>query len=175
MGFAMNASEHSVGAKQAFREGPRWAWVAGALVLPVLAVGFLRWGHADLAAAQQELGAARQLLSEVRREEVRAIEQAKRAQAAQGLLRDAAAHGLGHADWAERRFNIKQAKMSRAAANDLLSEMLRSPDRLFGAEDFELSVLQRKEGLFSNVADPQSMVQVTVRGSLLFRTLGGRP
>lgn len=153
----------------------RWAVVVGAMLLLVSVVGFLRWSHADLSAGRRELGSARQLLAEVRREEASAIEQARRAQVAQGLMRDAAALGLDHAAWAERRFNIRQAKMSRAAANDLLSEMLRSPDRLFGAEEFELSVLQRKEGLFSSVSDPLSMVQVTVRGSLLFRTSGDRP
>lgn len=152
---------------------PRWAWVVGALLLLAMIAGFFQWASVDLSAARQELGAAQQRLSEARQEEVRTIELAKRAQLALGLMRDAANSGLGHTAWAERRFNIKQATMSRAAANSLLSEMQRLPDRLFGAEEFELSVRQPGEGLFSNVADPASSVQVTVRGSLLFRTTGG--
>jgi hypothetical protein len=152
---------------------PRWAWVVGALLLLALIAGFFSWASRDLASARVEFGGAQQRLAEARQEEVRTIELAKRAQLALGLMRDANTSGLSHTAWAERRFNIKQAIMSRAAANSLLSEMLRSPDRLFGAEEFELSVRQSAEGLFSNVADPASTVQVSVRGSLLFRTMGG--
>ncbi len=150
----------------------RWLWAAVGLSLLAMAAGFFRWSSADLAAARQELAVARQSLSEARQTEVQTIDQAKRAQLALGLMRDAAAVGLRHSSWAERRFNIKQANMSRAAANALLSEMVRSPDRLFGAEEFELSVRDSKEGLFSNVLDPGSTVQVSVRGSLFFRTTG---
>lgn len=151
----------------------RWIWVIGALALLALMAGFFRWASGDLAAARLELGAAQQRLAEAQQEEARTIELAKRAQLALGLMRDAQSNGLAHTAWAERRFNIKQAIMSRAAANALMSEMVRSRDRLFGAEEFELSVRQSSEGLFSNVADPQSTVQVSVRGSLLFRTTGG--
>ncbi len=152
---------------------PRWVWVIGALLLLATVAGFFQWASVDLSTARQELSAAQQRLAEARQEEVRTIELAKRAQLALGLIRDANTNGLGHAAWAERRFNIRQATMSRAAANSLLSEMQRLPDRLFGAEEFELSVRQSGEGLFSSVADPASAVQVTVRGSLLFRTTGG--
>lgn len=96
---------------------PRWAWVVGALLLLAMIAGFFQWASVDLSAARQELGAAQQRLSEARQEEVRTIELAKRAQLALGLMRDAANSGLGHTAWAERRFNIKQATMSRAAAN----------------------------------------------------------
>ncbi|MGE0099773.1 MAG: hypothetical protein AB7S86_15635 [Hydrogenophaga sp.] len=150
----------------------RWFWVIGALALLVLTAAFFHWTSGQLRDARQELGAAEQRLVEARQDEARTIEQAKRAQLALGLMRDAHTSGLGFAAWAERRFNIKQAGMSRGAANALLSEMLRSPDRLFGAEEFEMSVRQAGEGLFSSVNDPASTVQVSVRGSLLFRTTG---
>lgn len=163
----------SSAAAQWFADEPRWAWIVGALLVLALTAGLLRWASGDLVAATLELSGAQQRLAEARQEEARTIVLAKRAQAALGLMRDASSSGLAHAVWAERRFNIKQANMSRAAANSLISEMLRSRDRLFGAEEFELSVRQPGEGLFSNVTDPASMVQVSVRGSLLFRTTGG--
>lgn len=156
------------------QEEGRWVRVVGALLLLVFMAAFFRWASANLADARRELGSAQQRLNEARQEEARTIELAKRAQMAMGLMREAHAGGLGSAAWAERRFNIKQATMSRSATNALLSEMQRSPDRLFGAEEFSLSVRRSSEGLFSNVADPASEVEVTVRGSLLFRTTGSR-
>jgi reverse gyrase len=155
-----------------FGSGIRWPWVVAALVLLVLVTALFAWSSANRTAARQELAAAQQQLAAAQEEEVRTIELARRAQLAQKLLRDASAQDLSHKDWAERRFNVKQATMSRAAANALLSEMVRSRDRMFGAEEFELSVRQASEGLFSSVVDPTSTVQVSVRGSLLFRTTG---
>lgn len=151
----------------------RWSWVVGALLLVVVAAAFFRWSSQDLIAAKQALAETQQLLAEARQEEAQAFEAARRAQLANGLMRHAAEQGLAHSAWAERRFNVKQATMSRAAANALLSEVVSSPNRLFGAEQFELSVMRRSESLFAEVKDPESKVQVTVRGSLLFRTTGG--
>lgn len=88
---------------------PRWLWVVSALVLLVLVSALFAWSSANRTAARQELAAARQQLTEAREEEVRTIELARRAQLAQKLLREASAQGLGQKDWAERRFNVKQA------------------------------------------------------------------
>lgn len=151
---------------------PRWAWVLGALLLLVAAVAFFYWSDQNLTASRQALASTQQLLAEARQEEANAIDEAKRAQLANGLMRHAAEQGLEHSGWAERRFNVRQATMSRASANALLSEMVSSPNRLFGAESFEISVTRRSESLFSDVKDPESQVQVSVRGSLLFRTTG---
>ncbi len=150
-----------------------WSWVVGALLLLVAATAFFRWSSQDLAGAQHSLASTQRMLAEAKQEELRVIEEARRAQLANTLMRHAAEQGLEHSAWAERRFNVRQATMSRASANALLSEMISSPNRLFGAESFELSVVRRSESLFSDVKDPESTVQVSLRGSLLFRTTGG--
>ena len=139
----------------------------------LLAAGLFCWANWDLNRARGELAAARQRLSGVQQAHEQTVETARRAQAAQGLLREASSQGLAPSAWAERRIHIRQATMRRAEANALLSELVRTPDRLFGAEEFELSVRDPREGLFSQQSDPAATVQVPVRGSMVFRTGGG--
>ncbi len=148
-------------------------WVVAAFALLLVAAVLFGWSRAGLSSARQALDMAQQRLAEVRQEEARTTHLAQRTQMAHKLLRDAARQGLGHQDWAERRFNIQKATMRREEANALLAELVRAPDRFFGAEGFELSVLRRTESLFSDVQDPDSRVEVSVRGSLMFRISGG--
>ena len=59
--------------------------------------------------------------------------------------------------------------MARKAANRLLGEIVRSRGRIFAAEQFELSVKDPQDGLFTLPLSSESDLVVSLRGSLLYR------
>ena len=85
------------------------------------------------------------------------------------FMKEAAENDLLAAAWDERRFGIRQAAMSRKAANRLLGEIARSRGRIFAAEQFEISVKEPRDGLFGNPASPDAELVVSMRGSMLYR------
>ncbi|HAI58826.1 MAG TPA: hypothetical protein DCM32_02990 [Xanthomonadaceae bacterium] len=119
--------------------------------------------YAEAGTAKQELAAARQRLQEA---ELRV----RLAENANALVIQAKAEGLVEARWGERLINVSQAPLPRADVNHLLASVARNDSRIFGAETFELSVTRPDEGLF-DATDPRSPpLQLTLRGTLLFRT-----
>lgn len=95
--------------------------------------------------------------------------EARRRQAIDTLMKEAGKTDLVASAWDERRFGIRQSSMTRAAANRLLGEMARSRGRIFAAEQFELSVKEPQDGLFTPPISPESELVVSLRGSLLYR------
>lgn len=141
--------------------------VASVAILKVSDV-MTRRARGDLVAAQARLGEAGQL-------ETLAIKDAARAKLAADLLKQATGAGFSAREWDERRFNMKQVSMSRDALNSLLNEVTRLAERLFAAEQFEISVKQQDEGLFSTPKEPGSELMVSLNGTLIFRAMKDTP
>ncbi|MGI4779264.1 MAG: hypothetical protein ACRYGA_14320 [Janthinobacterium lividum] len=118
------------------------------------------------ARAQAAWSAAKQL------ETGRAAEMRRRL-AIETLMKEAAMTDLSVQSWDERRFGIRQASMTRKAANRLLGEIARARGQIFAAEQFELSVKEPQDGLFTSPAAPDSDLIVSLRGSLLYRAKAG--
>ncbi len=94
---------------------------------------------------------------------------ARRRQGIEALMTEAGKADFLADAWDERRFGIKQSSMTRKAANRLLGEIASSRGRIFSAEQFELSVKDPLDGLFSPPPLPDSDLAVSLRGSLLYR------
>ncbi|MCL7715159.1 hypothetical protein [Stenotrophomonas mori] len=142
--------------------------------LVIAAVWFVN-ARSSLANAYQRLGDRNQTLSDARVREQETRLRVDYADSARQLLEAAHAHGLAPDAWGERLINLRQGQMSREEALPLLATVQRAPERLFGAEAFELSVSHPDEGLFD---PPESLdrkpapLSLTLRGSLLFQTAG---
>lgn len=139
----------------------------------VLAAAWFVNARSGLAEAYQRLGTANQRLSEMRIQEQEARLRVEYAKSARELLASAHSHGLLPDAWGERLINLRQSQMSREEALPLLASLQRSHDRMFGAEDFELSVTHPEEGLFDppDASDRRpAPLALTLRGSLLFQT-----
>lgn len=93
----------------------------------------------------------------------------RRREAIDTLMKDASKTDLVADAWDERRFGIRQSSMTRKAANRLLGDVARSRGRIFAAEQFELSVKEPQDGLFTAPASPDTELVVSLRGSLLYR------
>ncbi|ARP78346.1 MULTISPECIES: hypothetical protein [Bordetella] len=98
-----------------------------------------------------------------------ARKEAERADAARRILASADATGFAAGGWSERRISIQQSAMTRHAVNDLLREASTGTGRLFGAEQFDLSVTRPEDGLFHATSGNNPDVVLTLRGTLLFR------
>lgn len=94
---------------------------------------------------------------------------ARRLQGIEALMNEAERTDFLADAWDERRFGIKQSSMTRKAANRLLGEITTSRGRIFAAEQFELSVKDPQDGLFSHPSLPDADLAVSLRGSLLYR------
>lgn len=146
----------------------RTAWSVG---LGLLSVASLVLVGAQVALANQRSAAVRvqtAWLAAQRIESGRTSETRRRAAIAD-LMKAAAVSDLMATAWDERRFGIRQATMSRKAANRLLVEITRSRGRLFAAEQFDLSVKDPKDGLFTIPSSPDTELIVTLRGTTLYR------
>lgn len=95
--------------------------------------------------------------------------EARRLEAIDTLMKEAEKTGLVASAWDERRFSIRQSSMARKAANRLLGEIVRSRGHIFAAEQFELSVKDPQDGLFTLPLSSESELVVSLRGSLLYR------
>lgn len=120
--------------------------------------------YAGIGERQQALAAANAALRE---SELRV----RLAQTARSVVDQAHASGYEEAAWGERLINVAQAPLSRQEVNDLLASVARGEDRVFGAEAFELSVTRPEEGLFDPPSARTPPLSLTLRGTLLFRTL----
>lgn len=150
----------------------RMAWIVG---LGLLCVASLTLVGAQVALVKQRADAARVQTAwqAARQIEAASVLQARRQSAIDTLLKEAAGSDLLATAWDERRFGIRQAAMSRKAVNRLLGEIARSRGRLFAAEQFEVSVKEPTDGLFTTPASPDTELIVSLRGVMLFRAKAG--
>lgn len=143
--------------------------IALALVLLVSAIGLLSYSGNMLVQQQAGVAMAQQSLITAQQQESTARTASDLAASTHALLDEATAFGYAAQDWERRRFDLKQVSMSRQALNALLSELHRTPERLFITEFFDLAVKQKDEGLFTTPAETESGVVVSLRGTLMFR------
>lgn len=144
-----------------------FAIALGALLLAAVWFTTARQALGDafvaVSVAQQERAAAEQRLREA---ELRV----RLADSVRQLDAQAEAFGFVEQRWGERLINVSQAPMPRVDANNLLGSVARDDARIFGANEFELSVTRPDEGLF-DARDPRSPpLLMSMRGTLLFRT-----
>lgn len=141
----------------------------GAVVLLLLlSLAFLVFSRTAVASAQRKLASAASTLQAARQAQAQRDAGVRRAAAWQALQSASERAGLNSAAWDERRFNIRQAPMTREAANKLVSELARTPERLFSAEQFDVSVRDAEQGLFTVPASADADLVVSLRGSMVF-------
>lgn len=143
------------------------------LALVVTAVWFIS-ARSSLARAYDQLSNRNELLSQARMAQQEAQLKVDNAKSARQLLDQLSDLGMEPVGWGERLINLNQTQLSRMDSDSLLGGIAPSPDRIFGADVFELSVTDPSEGLFhlpTTLSDrPATPLSVTLRGSLLFRT-----
>lgn len=163
------------------RSGGQWSrpvWllaVAASLLLLAAAALSLGSVRQQRAQAQEALAGARQERAQLQQQLDQARQLAELAARARALVADAAAAGLVPGQWGERHLNLRQQRMPREAVDELLRGTRRDPDRMFGADSFDLSVTSVDEGLFHAPAGDGHVLQLSLRGSQLFRTGGQAP
>jgi Ca2+/Na+ antiporter len=142
------------------------------LALIVSAIWFIN-ARSALAEAYNQLGNRKQALAEAQVREQEAQLKAEHAASARELLQAANGLGLRNDGWGERLVSMAQSQISREDAATLMESMTRNGDRVFGAQQFEVSVTKPQEGLFDvpvtndRVAAP---LMLSIRGNVLFRT-----
>lgn len=112
---------------------------------------------------QQALAAAERRMQEAQL-------RVKLATGAAELVQAASSGGFVDSRWGERLINIAQSPLTRNEVNDLLSNVTRNQSRIFGAQEFELSVTRAEEGLFDPPGPRSPPLMLTLRGTLMFRT-----
>lgn len=143
---------------------------AGAMGALLFAAIWFTRERSNLAEAYALVGSRQQALAATHQRKQEAQLRVQLAAGATELVQRARAGGFVENDWGERLINVRQTPLTRDEVNDLLAGVTRSPDRIFGAEAFEISVTRADEGLF-DTPDPRSPpLMVTLRGTLLFRT-----
>lgn len=153
----------------------RRAWAAGAFLCLLSATALLGISDGVVSGQRRALAQARVALDTARGQEAESLRQSGRVRLAARLVGDARTAGYAARDWDERRFNLRQSPLSREAVNGLVDEVERGPGRLFAAEQFEVSVRQPDEGVFSRPLKAGSELVVTLRGSLVYRAGRSRP
>lgn len=144
-----------------------FAAAMGALL--IAAIWFTN-ARSNLADAYSLVGSRQQALNAVHQRKQEAQLRVQLAAGANQLVERAHAGGFVETAWGERLINIRQSPLPRTDVNNLLSGVLRDQSRIFGADEFELSVTRADEGLF-DTPDPRSPpLMVSLRGTLLFRT-----
>ncbi len=142
----------------------------------VIAAAWFVNARSGLAEAYTRLGDSNRLLAETRVMEQEARLRVEYAESSRQLLQAVRLQGLAPEGWGERLINLRQSQVGRDEALLLLATVLRSHDRMFGADAFELSVTNPDEGLFDVpvLTDRQpAPLSLTLRGSLLFKTGAG--
>ena len=147
---------------------------AGSLIALVVAAVWFLSARSGLARSYELLGNRNQLLAQAQMAQQEAQLKVVNARSAQQVMDQLSSLGLQPEGWGERLINLRSTQLSREESAVLLESLAPGPDRLFGAEAFELSVTNPAEGLFHlpivNDDRAPAPVQVTLRGSLLFRT-----
>ncbi|MGY0558942.1 MULTISPECIES: hypothetical protein [unclassified Lysobacter] len=144
-----------------------FAATLGALVI---AAAWFTSARGNLAEAYSLVGSRQQALASADHRMQQARLQVKLATGARQLVDRAAANGFVDQGWGERLINVSQAPLTREQVNGLLSGVIRTDARMFGAEAFELSVTHADEGLFDEPGQRSPPLLMTLRGTLLFRT-----
>lgn len=140
----------------------------GAVVFLLLSLVFLGFSRTAVSNAQRELALAASTLQAAQQAQAQRDVGVRRAAAWHALLSASERADLNSTAWDERRFNIRQAPMTREAANKLVSELARTPDRLFSAEQFDFSVREPEQGIFTTPSSAESDLVVSLRGSMVF-------
>jgi len=147
---------------------------AGSLIALVIAATWFIAARTGLARSYDQLSNRNQLLAQAQMAQQEAQLKVESARSAQQVMDRLSALGLQPEGWGERMINLRSTQLSRDESAALLAGIAAGPDRLFGAEAFELSVTNPAEGLFHLpvLVDERipAPLQVTLRGSLLFRT-----
>lgn len=143
---------------------------AGAMGALLFAAVWFTSARGDLAEAYALVGSRQQALAATHQRKQEAQLRVQLAAGAVQLAQRARAGGFVEADWGERLLNIRQTPLSRDEVNQLLAGVARDPARVFGAEEFELSVTRADEGLFDAPDARSPPLMVSLRGTLLFRT-----
>ena len=146
---------------------------AATLAALVITAVWFTSARSQLAGAYQQVDRQSRALAEAQLRLREARLQVDYATSANQLLDQVVAHGLTPRQWGERLVRLNQAQMGREDTVALLASLTRTPERLFGARTFELSVTHPDDGLFTvpawNERGPAPL-QLSIDGSLLFRT-----
>lgn len=149
---------------------------AGTLLALVAAAAWFITARTGLAKAYDQLSNRNELLALAKMNQQEAQLKVDNARSARQLMDQLAAMDMQPDVWGERLINLNQTQLSRMEASSLLAGIAPAPERIFGADAFELSVTHVEEGLFhlpSALGDrPPAPLSLTLRGSLLFRTTG---
>ncbi|MGH8084311.1 MAG: hypothetical protein ACREPV_03440 [Lysobacter sp.] len=143
---------------------------AAALGALLIAAVWFTSARSNLAEAYGQVGSRQQALASANQRMQEARLRVRLATGARQLVDRAAAGGFVDQGWGERLINVHQAPLTREDVNGLLSGVVRSDARMFGAEAFELSVTRADEGLFDEPGQRSPPLLMTLRGTLLFRT-----
>ncbi|VWC11780.1 hypothetical protein BSE24067_05389 [Burkholderia seminalis] len=87
-------------------------------------------------------------------------------------MNDAEANSLTVGAWSFRRLAMTQTIMTRSSLNEILSESVRSKDRLFGASEFDIATRDTDAGLFGTPRPSDKDVVVSLNALMYFRTAG---
>jgi hypothetical protein len=165
----MDAANRAGSAGHRRRVGRLALFAAGAGAL-ALAAGFAFHARATLQLATLELASQRMSLEQVGAEHAEAKRRAEQAARATRLLQQAADAGWTPSDWGERRISLRQTRLPREAIEELLQTTARTPGRIFGVDEFDLSVTRMEEGLFESPDAQGQPLQISMRGAHFFRT-----
>ena len=142
---------------------------AGTLGALLVAAIWFTSARSDLAQAYAKVGSKHQALAATQQRKQEARLRVQMATGAAELVRRAETGGYTEDGWGERLINISQSPLGRNDVNDLLDGVSRDQSRIFGADDFELSVTRIDEGLFDPPGPRSPPLMLTLRGTLLFR------
>jgi hypothetical protein len=164
------AAGDSAGSPGAIRRRRQLALFGVAALALAASAGFAFHARAAVAAAEYERAEQRFQLEQTRIQFAEAERRAEQAAAAGRLIEQAAASGWTPGDWGERRIALRQTRLPREAVEELLQTTAREPGRIFGADEFDLSVTRMDEGLFESPDAQAQPLQLTLRGAHFFRT-----
>jgi hypothetical protein len=145
---------------------------AACVVSAAVSIVLLYFGKSTLEASQRRLVRATAEFEQMQQAAAAADRRAAAERQARDVLARADQMGLAQSGWGQRRLDIRQEPMSRAALNGLLGELRPGPAKLFAPDAFEFSVQTPQEDLFSSPPKQGTLLVVTLRGRLLFKTSG---
>jgi hypothetical protein len=145
---------------------------AACIASTVVSAALLYFGKSALDASHQRLARATAEFGQMQQAAAAADQRAMAERRARDVLVRADQLGLAQAGWGQRRLDIRQEPMSRAALNGLLGELRPGSTKLFAPDAFEFSVQTPQEDLFSSPPKQGTLLVITLRGRLLFKTSG---